>query len=122
METIPQTVVSSGSPNDARRRALMRDEARENDLARYHAAQHAMQTGVGMEVQAGSHQAESKHLRVGVNTAQCDHAALIRLLIAKGVILEDEYITAIADEMEREAQRYTQRVRQQYSTSGVELA
>ena len=40
----------------------------------------------------------------------CDHAGLVRLLIAKGVISEAEYVKEIADEMEAERLRYALRV------------
>lgn len=47
-----------------------------------------------------------KHLRVGVNSAMSDHGALARLLIDKGFFTEEEYVKAIADMMEAEAERY----------------
>jgi hypothetical protein len=40
----------------------------------------------------------------------CDHAALVRLLIAKGVFALEEYSKEIADEMERERERYELRI------------
>jgi hypothetical protein len=43
---------------------------------------------------------------MGVNAAMCDHAALARLLMAKGVFTEEEYHEAIASEMEAEKARY----------------
>lgn len=67
--------------------------------------QHAMQTGIkieGMET--------LKDLRVGVNTAQCDNAGLVHLLVSKGIITEQEYANAIADEMTEEVKRYERRI------------
>ena len=83
---------------------------------RYLAAAHAMQSGVAMEMNLpGRHAAtEPKHLRVGVNSAMADHGALVKLLISKGLITEDEYLEAIADGMEREQQAYEDRLSQHY--------
>jgi len=85
-------------------------------LPRYVAAQHAMQAGVAVDEGRGSKSLQPKFLRVGINTAMCDHAALVRLLIAKGVLTEEEYLGAIADEMEREAKRYEARLSEELGT------
>lgn len=82
----------------------------EQDVARYDAAAHAMQSGVAAEHLAGSKDGSPKHLRVGVNSAQVGIAALGRLLIDKGVITMDEYEAAMAAEMEAEQARYEQRL------------
>ena len=82
------------------------------DHERYRHLMARMQTGVAVLL---AHRAEPgcqpKHLRVGVNAALCDGSALAKLLIAKGVISEAEYLKAIADEAEREASEYQDRVR-----------
>jgi hypothetical protein len=93
----------------------------EDDRARYEAAAHAMQTGVALEMAAGSRDTESKHLRVGVNSALCDVTALARLLIEKGVITEEEYYKAEADEMEREVERYEKRLPSEIGGGKVRL-
>lgn len=80
-----------------------------------------MQSGVAMEMNFHPQPTEPKHLRVGVNSAMCDHAALVRLLIEKGVVSEDEYIKVVADEMEREAECYQQRIQEHYGHSGIKL-
>lgn len=80
---------------------------------RYEAAAHAMQTGVAWELERdgiSAGPASPKHLRVGVNAAMCDQAALVKLLIAKGIITHDEYLEAIATAMEAEAARYEARI------------
>ncbi len=82
----------------------------ETMMLRYGRALHAMQSGVENERQINPRPTDPKHLRVGVNAVMCDHTALVRLLISKGLITEDEYITAIAEEMEREKERYEQRL------------
>lgn len=67
---------------------------------------HAMQSGVTMKMNYDPAETTPKHLRVGVNSAMCDHAALAGLLIAKGIITHEEYEQAIRAEMAREVARY----------------
>jgi|SRR5579885_1759095 len=77
-----------------------------DDIERYSAAAHGMQTGVAFDQSRGSNDGTPKHLRVGINAAMADHAGLVTLLIDKGVFTREEYTKAIADSMEREKQRY----------------
>lgn len=80
----------------------------QDDVNRYQAALHAMQSGVKQEMSM-PHRAsatEPKHLRVGVNAAMVDHAGLISLLIDKGLFTQAEYTRYIADAMETEKARY----------------
>lgn len=79
-----------------------------SDTDRYLAALHAMQSGVAMEMNIRSTPTEPKHLRTGLNVAMCDHGALAKLLMDKGVITEGEYLRSIADAMEAEQGRYEQ--------------
>jgi hypothetical protein len=81
-------------------------ETIEQANARYNAAAHAMQSGVRFMQETVSTDGTPKHLRVGVNSALVAEAALARLLIAKGVITEQEHAIAQANEMERERDRY----------------
>jgi len=76
----------------------------------YQSAQHAMQTGVNLMGQYEPGETRPKSLRVGINTALCDHAALACLLIEKGIITEGEYMAAITEEMNREVRRYEERI------------
>jgi hypothetical protein len=70
-----------------------------------------MQSGVAALMGQGhDSETEPKHLRVGVNSALCENGALVRLLIAKGVITADEISKASADEMEAEVRRYQLRL------------
>lgn len=88
----------------------------DNLVARYERSIHSMQTGVKMELNRdlAEHGANLeyfiKHLRVGNNARACDHAALVRILIAKGLFTEEEYCAALADEMDREVERYRQKL------------
>ncbi len=72
----------------------------------YHDACHAIQTGVALDHANGGTDGSPKHLRVGINLTKCDHAALVRLLIAKGVFTEREYLDTITDEANAEVGRY----------------
>lgn len=78
------------------------------DLERYEAACHAMQSGVAatMDIQGRDPGTEPKHLRVGINSSMVEHSALVRLLMSKGIISNDEYLKALADGMEEEVKRY----------------
>ena len=78
--------------------------------ARYDRACHAMQSGVAAEMNLGGGATEPKHLRVGVNSAMVENAAVVELLIAKGVITEAEYMRALAEQMEQEVARYEVRL------------
>lgn len=77
-----------------------------SDIDRYHAALHAMQTGVAWKMERDPSETTPKHLRVGVNAAMRDHSSLVQLLIEKGVFTEEEYYKAIADGMELERDMY----------------
>lgn len=93
----------------------------EEENARYYRALHAMQSGVATEMGYDSLSTQPKHLRVGVNAAMCDHAALVKLLVDKGFISEEEYVTAIADAMEAEAARYEERIREHFGNVNIHL-
>ncbi|HEV2375172.1 MAG TPA: hypothetical protein VGS19_23810 [Streptosporangiaceae bacterium] len=81
---------------------------------RYFSAAHAMQSGVAAEMGYDPKSIEPKSLRVGVNSAMVDSSALAELLMAKGVITEDEYLEAIAAGMEREAATYEARLSEHF--------
>lgn len=85
-------------------------------LAEYHTLCHAMQTGVAFEQSHGGHDGTPKHLRVGVNTCKCDHAALVCLLVDKGIINRKEYFTAMREMMRREVETYRQRIKESTGT------
>ena len=72
----------------------------------YEVAAHGMQSAVAYEMNKNSGPTEPKHLRVGVNSAMTDHAALAFLLIAKGLITEEEYLEALRLAMNHELARY----------------
>jgi hypothetical protein len=86
------------------------DAEEEAFIARHKAAQHAVQTAVRFEIESLGEAGEQthhgarylKHLRVGINTAMCDHAAMVEVLIDAGVIDRKKYLEKIAIVMERE--------------------
>lgn len=83
-----------------------------DDIGRHRRASHAMQSGVAYSKDKTDQ--EPKHLRVGINVALSDQAGLARLLIDKGIITDEEYAKALADEMEREVERYEANLSEQY--------
>ena len=94
----------------------MPNDKPKTDLS-YADAVHAMQTGVAYEMSNYRPSSATdpdlatspKHLRVGINSALCDNAALARLLVDKGIITEEEYAEAVRIEMCREVDRYEER-------------
>lgn len=82
----------------------------EENKARWLASAHAVQTGVKLDQESGSQDGTPKHLRTGINMALVDHGSLVRLLVSKGVITEEEYFQAIADGMEQEVKNYEKRL------------
>jgi hypothetical protein len=80
-------------------------------LKRIMAAQHAIQSAVAYEMTRPDRQraTEPKHLRVGINSAMVECAALGKLLIDKGIITEREYLTAMAEAYEAEQRSYEER-------------
>jgi hypothetical protein len=81
-------------------------ESIEDAKARYIRAAQAMQSGVAMMMNINPKQTTGKHLRVGINSSMVDHAGLVALLIEKGIITDEEYLSKIADAMEREVTLY----------------
>lgn len=85
-------------------------ETIEQATARYYRAMHAVQTGIAAMMELNDAETQPKHLRVGVNSALLNDAALAGLLIAKGIITVREYHIALADEAEKEVASYEQMI------------
>lgn len=77
---------------------------------RYQCAIHAVQTGVAAVSEHDATEISKKHLRVGINSAMIEHAALASRLIKKGIITECEYWEALVEHAEREARSYERRL------------
>ena len=73
---------------------------------RYAAAAHAMQSGVAAKMGQDPGETTPKHLRVGVNSSMVENSALVKLLIGKGILTEEEWAEALADGMEAEVALY----------------
>jgi hypothetical protein len=54
--------------------------------------------------------AEPRHMRIDIDLSKSDLAGLVDLLIAKGVITTDEYISTITDSAIQAADEYEKRV------------
>lgn len=80
----------------------------------YMEAAAAMQAGVALKMSREPADVQPKHLRVGVNSAMSQHAGLAELLIAKGVITEEEYGEAMAQGMRNEVAMYEQELSQMF--------
>ena len=68
--------------------------------------QHAIQSGVAQKMSLDSSETDPKHLRVGVNSAMCDHAALVKVLIDEGVLTFEGYQAARQEVYTKEVQMY----------------
>lgn len=81
---------------------------------RYHAAMHAVQSAVALDIEVSGDRAGAtpKHLRTGINSCLVDSSAVAGLLIKKGIFTESEYFEAIADAAERERDSLTKRMRE----------
>jgi len=93
----------------------------QEDLERYYAALHAVQSGVAMKMNWDRTDTEPKHLRVGINSMLIDTGAMAKLLIDKGIITEDEYYKALADMAEEEVKRYEKLIKEHYGTNGPNI-
>jgi hypothetical protein len=68
---------------------------------RYARAAHRVQSAVAFDPDRPRD--PYKDLRTGLNLSKADQAGLVRLLIRKGVITEEEYVEAVATSAETEA-------------------
>lgn len=76
------------------------------DLQDYYDAANAMQAGVKAKAAYTDDETNPIDLRVGVNSAMVEHAALADLLMEKGIITEEEYQNSLAEVMAKEKARY----------------
>jgi len=87
---------------------------------RYHAAAHAVQAGVAMELADDERHGNTnpstspKQLRTGINMAMIEHGALVRVLIAKGLFTEEEYFEELVRGVEDEQRAYEERLSARY--------
>jgi hypothetical protein len=84
---------------------------------------HAMQSGVAYDIGSwkpspgnSEHNTSSKFLKVAVNSALCDHGALVTLLISKGVFTEEEYFDAAIFQLVEEVKTYERTLSKRMNT------
>lgn len=89
----------------------------------YMSLAHAVQSGVAaqMEKQPDAAATSPKHLRTGVNMAMVEHSALLELLIAKGIITDEEYLTSLVQKTREEKEKYERILSDAYGAK-VDLA
>lgn len=99
-------------------------ETDEKNNQRYHAAMHAVQSAVALDIQVSGDNgagADHKHLRTGINACLVDSLAVSRLLMQKGIFSESEYLEAIALAAEAEVGRMTARLRERTGVANLEF-
>lgn len=74
-------------------------------FAEYQALLHGVQTGIGYRLEHDKRLADPKHLRTGIDSAMVSDAAIVKLLIDKGVFTELEFVTALRDKAQEEVAR-----------------
>lgn len=93
---------------------------------RYQAAAHKVQSGLHFLMHfyqaTRFHRTEPKHLRVGIDISKAEQAGLAKLLIAKGVFTDEEYLLAMTEAVEEEANRYRDEVRDVTRNPTLELS
>lgn len=82
---------------------------------KYQSLAHALQSGI--EYNRDQTEKDPKHLRVGINVAHSDHAALVNLLIAKGLFTQDDYFDYLIEQLEKEVQSYEEMLSAQYGAN-----
>lgn len=80
----------------------------------YNRIAHAIQSGVAMELAHDPSSGNPKHLRVGVNLRAVEHSALVRLLIANGIITSAQFYESLLASMQEELGRYEARLSDQH--------
>jgi hypothetical protein len=93
---------------------MLRGMSQEQDRQRYRDAMHAVQSGVAMRIQVDPGHATPKDLRTGLNSAHVSVAALVGLLVNKGILSFDEYAEAVAAEAVAEKRRYEEFLTQHF--------
>lgn len=87
----------------------------------YNSLAHAVQSGVKAKASYTDEETTPVSLRVGVNMAMVDSAALASLLIEKGIISEEEYLSSLEEAARQEVSRY-ERELSAHHNSNITLA
>ena len=101
----------------------MNDESRKRlqELAvELSALQHAMQSGVALEMKYDPKTTDPKHLRVGLNSVLVFNGALIKLLVDKGVFTAEEYAEYVLQAMKEEVAKHEKAI-SEFKGVGIKL-
>lgn len=82
---------------------------------------HAIQSGIAMELLIDSTAGTPKHLRVGINMAMVETAALGKILIQKGIITKEEYFLNLLENLEVELEAIKKRLSVYYGANNITL-
>lgn len=82
---------------------------------------HAIQTGIEYERQWNPKFLDPKHIRVGLDSNQCEVGAIVKLLIDKGLITEEEYFDYSIKFLEMEVARYEQVLQERFGPNGPKI-
>jgi hypothetical protein len=81
---------------------------------KYLALMHAVQSGVAAKMDYDYGDTSLKHLRVGVNSAMIETAALAKLMLDRGLFTEEEYLDALIDRAQAEVEMYERELSKHY--------
>jgi hypothetical protein len=99
----------------------------EDEVKRYHRLAHSLQAAVKYKysfdvnrnkvksvdsVEDMRHEYHAALLRVGANMALVELGAVVKIMISKGIITEEEYMKMANDELEREINKYKDEISQ----------
>lgn len=104
--------------NTTEGKQIMDEDKPRNDLS-YLDALHVIQSGVAKELDLVGSEIQNrhnKHLRVGINSGMINDAALVRLLIKKGLFTIEEYLEELRLEANRELDLYEDKLSRVYKT------
>lgn len=86
----------------------------------YEEALHGVQSALAYKIENGlTKSAEPKHLRVGIDSSKSDHAALVALLLRKGILNIDEYLEQLRLQINEELHQHEEEVRRATGHRGV---
>lgn len=99
-------------------------KSRQQKIEEYGIAMHALQSGIAFslakknptvpDINQNPYLRELKHQRVGIDGTKSDHSALVKLLIERGIITDEEYIDAMLEGVIAEVHRYEKALSQEY--------
>lgn len=85
-------------------------------IDQYFKAVHAVQSGIAAKMNIDPKDIKPKHLRTGINMAMVQDAALVALLIEKGIITHKEYYTSLLKWAQKEQRDYEEYLSTHYKT------